>query len=76
MPWTSKFRPSLVLRNGRSIATLSDARALILALPESHQERPYWQYAAELLLKAADGQETIAEARNQFLRALRGEGLI
>jgi hypothetical protein len=77
MPWTSKIGTPIKLRDGRAIVTLSDARALILSLPEQHQARPYWVYAAELLLKAAEpGQTSIKEAHDQFLRALKGEGLI
>jgi hypothetical protein len=32
MPWTSKIGDTIILRDGRTIATLADARALILAL--------------------------------------------
>jgi hypothetical protein len=77
MPWTSKIGAPITLRDGREIVTLRDAADLILSLPEAHQARPYWVYAAELLLKAAEpGQTSIKEAHDQFLRALKGEGLI
>jgi hypothetical protein len=76
MPWTSKIGTPIILRNGRTIITLRDAADLILTLSESHQARPYWVYAAELLIEAAEERSPIADARNQMLRALQGEGLI
>src|ERR1700689_5554560 len=52
--WSKKFWKPIVLRDGRELATLADARDLMLALPERHQSRPLWQYAAELLIDAAE----------------------
>jgi hypothetical protein len=37
MPWTRKLAAPIVLKNGRKIATLGQARELMLALPERHQ---------------------------------------
>jgi hypothetical protein len=53
MPWTRKLVTPIKLKDGRTIATLGQARAVMLALPERHQSRPFWQYAAELLIDAA-----------------------
>jgi hypothetical protein len=46
MPWTRKFPEPIKLKDGRKIATLGQARELMLALSERHQSRPFWQYAA------------------------------
>jgi hypothetical protein len=50
----------------------------MLALPERHQRNAHWQYAGELLLKAADSgnKYAVMDARAQLTRALRAEGLI
>jgi hypothetical protein len=53
MPWTREFPDPIKLKDGRTIAMLEQARELMLALPERHQLRPLWQYAAELLASAA-----------------------
>ena len=49
MSWSREFGAPIALKDGRSIATLGQGRALILNLPVRHQVRPYWQYAADLL---------------------------
>jgi hypothetical protein len=54
MRWTRKFPEPVKLKDCRKIATLGQARELMLALPERHQLRPFWQYAAELLIEAAE----------------------
>jgi hypothetical protein len=46
MPWTRKFPEPIKLKDGRKFATLGQARELMLALPERHQSRPFWQYDA------------------------------
>lgn len=75
---TSKTPKPVMLNDGRAVATLADARELMLALPERHQRNAYWQYAGELLLKAADRGEKYAvmDAWAQLTRALKAEGLI
>jgi hypothetical protein len=40
MPWTRKFPEPIKLKDRRKIATLGQARAVMLALPERHQSRP------------------------------------
>jgi hypothetical protein len=53
MPGTRKLPQPIKLKDGRKIATLGQARELMLARPERHQIRLFWQYAAELLIEAA-----------------------
>jgi hypothetical protein len=53
----------------------ADRRALMLRLPESVQLRPYWQYAGELVLKAAENNRAgVKEAWLQVCRAFNAEG--
>jgi hypothetical protein len=78
MPWTRKFPEPIKLKNGRTVATLGQARELMLALPERHQIRPFWQYAAELLIDAAErgDRASVDDAAAQLSRALAAEGLL
>jgi hypothetical protein len=78
MPWSRKLRVPIKLKDGREIATLGQAREVMLALPERHQARPFWQYAAELLIDAAENgtRASIDGAAAQLSRALSAEGLL
>jgi hypothetical protein len=50
----------------------------MLALPEGHQSRPFWQYAAELLIDAAErsNRASVDNAAAQLSRALASDGLL
>jgi hypothetical protein len=48
----------------------------MLALPQRHQLRPFWQYAAELLIEAADRDGSVEDAAAQLSRAVTAEGLL
>jgi hypothetical protein len=76
MPWDAKFWRPIVLKDGRKVTTLSEARVLILSLPDLHQSNPHWQYAAEMLLLASGSKSAIDDAEAQLTRALKAEGLI
>jgi hypothetical protein len=78
MPWVRKFDQPIALKDGRKLATLADARRLMLSLPELRQRTHHWQHTADLLLKAAsrDGRFALAQVRAQLPRALEAEGLI
>ena len=78
MPWTRKLAVPIKLKDGRTIATLGQARELMLALPERHQLRPFWQYAAELLIEAAGrgDRASVDDAAAQLSRALAAEGML
>jgi hypothetical protein len=43
--WARKLERPIFLKAGTKLATLVDARTLILSLPESSQQTLYWQYA-------------------------------
>jgi hypothetical protein len=77
-PWERKFADPVTLRDGRVLKTLSEAREVMLGLRREVQRHAYWQYAAELLLKAAESgdRKSIQEARDQLSRALGQEELL
>ena len=54
MSWASRLRHPIRLADGRTLKTLSDARDMILALPEKDQRDQKWQRLADLLLAAAN----------------------
>jgi hypothetical protein len=77
MTWSRKLIPPLVLKDGCVLETLSDARDMIVGLPEGRQRAPHWQHAAELLLYAAEiEKEAIDDVRAQLSRALYRDGFM
>jgi hypothetical protein len=76
MPWTRKFPEPIKLKDGRTIATLGQARAVMLALPARSQSSDVWLYAGGLMLEAATSNVPIGEAAAQLRRALRADGLL
>lgn len=76
MPWSAKFWKPISLRDGR-VATLADARDFMLALPKVRQGAAHWQYAAELLLVAAESgrRADVDAAGDQFARAATADSL-
>jgi hypothetical protein len=77
MSWSRPLPKSIVLKDGRELKTLADARALILALPEGHQADSLWGHAAELLTAAAQSKPTFVNQFSvQLKRALKAEGPI
>jgi len=76
MPWTAKFWRPITLKDGRTIATLAEARDVLLSAPSIAQRPPHWRDAAELLLRAAGSESAMDDALCQMLRALKAEGLI
>jgi hypothetical protein len=77
MKWGVTFRKPFVLKDGRTIDTLSSARDFILRLPEIDRHGAKWKYASELVFAAAHRGERYAvmDARNQLERALKAGGL-
>jgi hypothetical protein len=61
---------------GIELATLGDAARFIALMKPFRQTRPHWDFAAELLLKAAETRDEsdIEIATAQMERALRVEG--
>ena len=52
-PGPAGFRKPLYLNDGRTIATLAEARDVMVALSRLDQTNPHWARAAELLMEAA-----------------------
>jgi hypothetical protein len=70
----------MIERPRRSTSGAEGRRAeteVMLALPERHQSRPFWQYAAELLIDAAErsNRASVDNAAAQLSRALAADGL-
>jgi hypothetical protein len=78
MSWSRRLPKPLYLNDGRTIATLAQARDAMLALSRLPQTNPHWRQAADLLLEAAyrGRQDPILDAGMQLSRALEADGLI
>jgi len=74
--WSAPLSKRIKLKDGRTLTTLSDARAQILSLPVMHQRNGHWQFATELLLIASASKSRSDGALAQMLRALKAEGLL
>jgi hypothetical protein len=74
MSWSDELKPHLVLKDGRHIKTLMDARAVIRDLTDGQTRAIYW---IELLIDAARGdKEAISRVRPELSRALRKDGFL
>jgi hypothetical protein len=78
MAWISKFQRPIVLKDGRRILSLIQARDLIASLPPLHLKNAHWEYATDLVYDAAriSDDASINIAHGQLLRALKAERLI
>jgi hypothetical protein len=52
MPWSRPLSEPIVLKDGRVIATLNDARVVMRSLPAANQSGDVWLYAGGLIPKA------------------------
>jgi len=73
--WNRPLAYPLTLRDGTTIATLRQAAALMMGLPETRKSKQVWQHAAELLMQAQKSGKTadVHAATNQLCRALQLE---
>ena len=76
MPWTRKLATPIELKDGRTLVTLADARALMQSLPANRQRREHWLYAGGLMKEAASSGNSMGQTHGPLMRALRLEGLI
>jgi hypothetical protein len=69
MPWSRKLGTPFTLKDGRTIATLGQAREMMLSLSPVRRRCDVWRYAADLLNEAAADHSHVphAEAEAQFL---------
>ena len=70
MSWSRKISKPLYTMDGKTLETLSDARAYAVALPEDHRSRQHWQRAAQLMLDATVDASSIPAASKQIELAL------
>ena len=78
MKWAQRFPKPIVLKDGRRLVSLVQARDFMSALPPSRVKNAHWVYAADRLFDAArtEDAELIGDAHAQLLRALAAEGLV
>jgi len=77
MPWPRDLPKPLILRDGRRVATLADARAVIGSLPRRLQQSERWLYVSALLLESAASRKAhINRTAVHLEHALKAEGLL
>jgi hypothetical protein len=76
MPWDQRFSVPIALLNGRTIATLSDAREMMLSLSPSQRRLAVWRFTSLMLTDAAIDDARLEQAELLFTRALRAERLL
>jgi hypothetical protein len=76
MPWSDEFWRPIKLKDGRSVATLGQARVSILWLPASQQELQHWVEASELLARASEFPNARDWRWRRWLEALTADGLL
>jgi hypothetical protein len=76
MPWDQRFSVPIALLDGRTIATLSDAREMMLSLSPSQRRLAVWRFASLMLIDAAFDNGRLEQAELLFTRALKAERLL
>jgi hypothetical protein len=75
MQWTRTLSQRIVLKEGSIIATLGEARELMLSVPPD-QRSAAWRFAIQWLTEAATENVALSDAEEVFIRALNAEGMI
>jgi hypothetical protein len=78
MTWHRRLPKTFFLKDGRKVATLAQARDVLLSLPAARQADPIWQSAAELLVQTAyrNRHAVISDIGNCLLEILVAHRLI
>jgi hypothetical protein len=76
MTWARKLTAPIILKDGRMIETLGEARAVMQSLPERRQHDALWLYAGALLDEAAFAGGSLNATREHLRLALKAEGLV
>ena len=76
MPWDQKLSVLIALLDGRTIATLSDAREVMLSLSPSQRRLAVWRFTSLMLTDAAIDDARLEQAELLFTRALKVERMI
>jgi hypothetical protein len=78
MPWSRKLATPITLKDGRAIATLSQARELMLSISIAHRRGDMWRNTASLLDEAAADNSYVPhiKAEAQLRLSLKIDGLL
>jgi hypothetical protein len=76
MLWDRRFSAPIALLDGRTIATLSDAREMMFSLSPSQRRLAVWRFASLTLTDAAIDDAQLEQAELLFTRALKVERMI
>jgi hypothetical protein len=78
MTWRRRLPETLYLKDGRKVATLAQARDVLLSLPAGRRADPLWQSAAQLLMETAyrSRHAPISDIGGQLLRTFIADRLI
>jgi hypothetical protein len=76
MPWSRNLTTPITLKDGRTIATLSEARETMLSLSPSQRRLAIWRFATLMLTDAAIDDALLEQAELLLTRALKVERLI
>jgi hypothetical protein len=76
MPRSPKFIEPIVLKDGRTIATLGQAREIMLSIPLQHREFAVWRFADVRLKEAVIDPALVDEAESLLRRALRSDDML
>jgi hypothetical protein len=78
MPWTRKLAKPIVLKDGRRIVSIGDARELMATVAPGHQDDPDWTLASDLLQNASMRHDahSVSRARARMIKVLKAEGLL
>lgn len=72
MSWSDRLVQPVVPPGGQPIVTLSDARAYLLALPESRHNEPIIATAIEAVLMVAEGRGPMLLAQSAMAHVVHG----
>jgi hypothetical protein len=73
VPWSTAFHEPVPLPDGKALKTLKQAADYVRRLPKAKQNRPDWQAAVNMLIRAAEvGGAWVQMARIGVVRAARG----
>jgi hypothetical protein len=78
MSWSRQFSAPITLKDGRTIATLGQAREMMFSLPPANRRESTWRAAAAQLSEAAanNSYSKPVDAETQLKVALKIEGLL
>jgi hypothetical protein len=68
--WSADLARPIAVRGGPTLRTLRAARDFMLAQPDRIQDRQSWQWAAKLLLAAAENGADVEDVTKQVELAL------